>query len=193
MKVLIAMAAVTVGIGFAADVHRGIELYQQGKFKEAEAELSSVVSSDHSNANAYRYLSYSRIELKKLSEAEDAAAKAKEAEANGETNTVWARLYTERKDYAKAEESLADAAGPEVDYVRGRLDLARGKNQEAAKEFEDYLKDNPENAYAHYYAGMAYNGMRRQDKMLSHFELFVKMKPDAPEAKKVRAVLQTGR
>ena len=37
------------------------------------------------------------------------------------------------------------------------------------------------------------NGLRRPDKMLTHFQLFLKMKPDAPEARKVRAVLKTAR
>jgi len=106
---------------------------------------------------------------------------------------VLARLYTEQKAYAKAKTAVTDASGVEADYVRGRLDLAQGRNEDAAKEFESYLKAVPESAYGHYYAGMAYNAMRKQDKMLTHFELFVRMKPDAPEAKKVRAVLQTGR
>ena len=46
-----------------------------------------------------------------------------------------------------------------------------------------------------YYSGhgLAYNGAKRPDKMLTHFGIFVKLKPDAPEARKVRAVLSTGR
>jgi len=38
---------------------------------------------------------------------------------------------------------------------------------------------------------MAYSGMKRPDKMLTHFDLFLKARPDAPEARKVRAVLKT--
>ena len=41
-------------------------------------------------------------------------------------------------------------------------------------------------------AELAYNGAKRPDKMLTQFEMFIRLKPDAPEAKKVRAVLTTG-
>ncbi len=64
---------------------------------------------------------------------------------------------------------------------------------EAAKDFEAHLEKHPEDAYAHYNAGLAYNRMKRPDKVLTHFEMFVKMRPDAPEARKVRAVLQSVR
>jgi regulator of sirC expression with transglutaminase-like and TPR domain len=60
-------------------------------------------------------------------------------------------------------------------------------------DLEAYLSKYPEQAYAHYYAGLAYNGVRRPDKMLTHFELFLKLKPDAPEARKVRSVMRTVR
>jgi hypothetical protein len=59
------------------------------------------------------------------------------------------------------------------------------------KDFEQYLSVHPEAAYAHYYAGMAYSAIRRPDRMLTHFEQFLRMKPDAPEARKVRAVMRS--
>ena len=49
---------------------------------------------------------------------------------------------------------------------------------------------NPENPYAHYYAGLAYNQIKRPDKMLEHFRTFLKLAPEAPEAPKVRALLR---
>jgi tetratricopeptide (TPR) repeat protein len=69
----------------------------------------------------------------------------------------------------------------------------RDKHQEAADALEAYLEKNPNHAYAHYYAGLAYNGLRRPDRMLNHFEHFLRLKPDAPEARKVRAVVRTGK
>jgi len=70
--------------------------------------------------------------------------------------------------------------------------MAHRAFHEAARDLESFSKSYPDFAYAHYYAGLAYNGMKRPDKMLTHFEMFVKMKPDAPEARKVRSVLRTG-
>ena len=109
------------------------------------------------------------------------------------SNLALARMLVEQKDLDKAEEMLTDADGPDREYVRGLLQFQRGQNKEAAATLESYLQDHAEQPYAHYYAGLAYNALKRPDKMLTHFEIFVKLKPDAPEAKKVRAVLSTGR
>ena len=102
-------------------------------------------------------------------------------------------MYIEQKELDKAEEVMKDAQGEELDYVRGLLQFNRQQNTEAAASLERYLQSHPDQPYAHYYAGLAYNGAKRPDKMLTHFGIFVKLKPDAPEARKVRAVLSTGR
>jgi tetratricopeptide (TPR) repeat protein len=98
-------------------------------------------------------------------------------------------VYIEQKKFDEAEAAVKDAAMDELQYVRGLLNFHRGRHQEAVDDLEAYLSKYPEHAYAHYYAGLAYNGLRRPDKMLTHFEIFLKLKPDAPEARKVRSVL----
>lgn len=193
MRNILPVVVLGAAVGLAADVNHGVQLYEQGKYKDAENELSQVVKAEERNGRAWRYLGLARIEERKLSEAQDALNHAQEIEPGGETNAALARLYVEQKDYDKAESALSHASGEEVSYVRGLANLGRGRNEDAAKDLELFLQNKPDHAYAHYYAGMAYNGMKRPDKMLTHFELFVKMKPDAPEARKVRAVLQTGR
>jgi tetratricopeptide (TPR) repeat protein len=139
-----------------------------------------------------RYLGLAMVEQHKPDEAQAHLNKANELDPGGESNLALARMYVETKDLDKADELLKNADGPDKDYVVGLLQLQRKQNKEAAESLERYLKDNPDHAYAHYYAGMAYNAAKRPDKMLTHFELFVRLKPDAPEAKKVRAVLSTG-
>jgi len=177
----------------AADLAKGVQLYQQGNYKDAENELAQVTQADPNNAEAFRYLGLARVEQHKTADAASALNKANELAPSGATKLALARLYAEQKDYAKAEATLADGAScDEVDYVMGLIRLGQGRHEEAARNFESFLAKNPDHAYAHYYAGMAYNGLHRGDKMLTHFELFVKAKPDAPEARKVRAVLQTG-
>ena len=87
---------------------------------------------------------------------------------------------------------LCDSAEPfHAEAVEEEMN--RKQYQDAARDLEAYSGSHPDFAYAHYYAGMAYNGMKRPDKMLTHFEMFVRMKPEAPEARRVRSVLQSGR
>lgn len=177
----------------ADDVDRGEKLYRQGKFKEAETELRRAVEQDESSARAHRFLGLALLEQDRIDDASRHITKADEIDPNGETKAALACLYIAQKDFAKAEAALGEASGEDLDYVRGLLHLHRKEYTEAVKDFETDLNNRPDNAYSHYYAGLAYNGMKRPDKMLTHFELFLKARPNAPEARKVRAVLKTMR
>lgn len=191
---LVILTAVLIfGQAFGAELGRGVELYDQQKYAEAEAELRGVVEAEPDNARARLYLGLALVEQGKLDAAAPHLAKADELAPGGETKLALARLYVERQEFDKAEEALKEAEGGQLEYVRGQVHLHRKRYAEAARDLEAFIEKNTGHAYAHYYAGLAYNGMRRPDKMLTHFELFLKMKPDAPEARKVRAVLKTGR
>ena len=182
-----------ISFGMAAqDLDRGIELYRKNDFAEAATVLRQVVEREGDNARANRYIGLALIEQGKTPEAEGFILKANELDPSGESKAALARLYIEKKDYDQASSALKEADGEDVLYVRGLLALNRKQYQDASRDLESYTQSHPDFAYAHYYAGMAYNGMKRPDKMLTHFEIFLKMKPDAPEARKVRSVLRTG-
>jgi Flp pilus assembly protein TadD len=175
-----------------ADTDRGVELYRQGKYADAQSELSKAVASNPDDARARRFLGLSLVEQHKPAEAQEHLVKANELDPSGDSKLALARMYIEQKDLDKAEDLLKDADGDDLDYVRGVLQFNRQQNTEAASSLERYLESHPNHPYAHYYAGLAYNGAKRPDKMLTHFGMFLKLKPDAPEARKVRAVLTTG-
>ena len=177
----------------AQDLDRGIELYGKSNFSEAASTLRKVVESDAGNARANLYLGMALIEQNKIAEAEPFIQKADELSPSGETKLGKARLAAAKKDFDGAAELLKDAEGDDLPYVRGLVELDHKQYAEAARDFESYMQSHSEHAYAHYYAGMAYNGMKRPDKMLTHFQLFLKMKPDAPEARKVQAVVGAAR
>ncbi len=179
-------------VTLAADTDRGVDLYKHGKYAEAQSELSKAVQAAPDDARAYRYLGLALVEQHKPDEAAEPLKKADELASSGDTKLALARMYVEQKDLDKADALAKDADGEEKEYVRGLIQFFRNQNKEAAASLENYLKDNPDQPYAHYYAGLAYNATKRPDKMLTHFEMFLKLKPDAPEARKVRAVLSTG-
>jgi tetratricopeptide (TPR) repeat protein len=174
----------------AADLDRGKELYEQAKYSEAETELQKVVAENGDNAQARLYLGKALMALGKFDDAAPHLQKADELQASGETKLGLAHLYVHRKELDKAEAALKDASGDDLEYVRGVYNLHRQNYEESAKDLESYLDKKKGNAYAHYYAGLAYNGAKRPDKMLTHFEMFLRMKPDAPEARKVRSVVR---
>jgi tetratricopeptide (TPR) repeat protein len=187
---IVALAAVTAA---AADVSKGRELYLQGKYDEAADELRRAVEENGENAAAQRMLGMVLLEQDKAGEAEKYVRRAAEMDTSGDSRIALARLYVAQKQYDKAHEALTDASGEDLEYVRGLLHFQKREHQQAADDLEAYLAKHPEHPYAHYYAGLAYNGLRKPDRMLSHFEKFLQLKPDAPEARKVRAVLKTGR
>ena len=57
------------GLMFAGDLDRGIELYKQGKYSEAESELRTVVAENEINARARRFLGLAMLEEWKFDEA----------------------------------------------------------------------------------------------------------------------------
>jgi tetratricopeptide (TPR) repeat protein len=174
------------------DLDRGIEAFRKSNYAEAESLLRKAVEQQGENARAHAYLALVLVEQQKISEAEPHAKKAEELDpALGKL--ALGRVYVEQKKLEEAEAALKDATPDELQDVRGLLNFHKGRLQEAVDDLEAYLSKYPEQAYAHYYAGLAYNGVRRPDKMLTHFELFLKLKPDAPEARKVRSVMRTVR
>lgn len=177
----------------AADLNRGKQLYLEGNLSEAVTELRQAVQQSGDNAEANRLLGLALVEQEKVSDGERYIKRAMELDPGPASKIAMARLLVAQKQYDRAEEMLHDAAGDDLKYVRGLLRLNQGRYEEAAQDLESYLDKHGESAYAHYYAGLAYNKLRQPDKMLTHFEQFVRMRPDAPEARKVRAVLRTGR
>lgn len=192
IKLQVAILTGLCAFTLTADTDRGVELYKQGKYADAQSELAKAVQGNPDDARARRYLGLALVEQHKPAEAQEHLNKANDLDPSGDTKLALARMYIEQKNLDKADALLNGADGEDLDYVRGLLQFNRQQNKEAAASLESYLKDHPEHPYAHYYAGLAYNALKRPDKMLTQFELFLRLKPDAPEARKVRAVMSTG-
>jgi len=73
------------------------------------------------------------------------------------------------------------------------LNTYRKNYEPAISDLETAVERDPNNAYAHYYLGLAYSGAKHPDKMVAHFETFLKQVPDAPEANRVRSFLKSVR
>jgi tetratricopeptide (TPR) repeat protein len=180
---------------FAQSADRGVELFEQRKYGEAERVLRDVVSSEPDNARANLYLGLTRLHLNNVADAEGPLKKADEAGATADTKLGLARLYIEQKQLDKADAAIEQAQALNGDhrdlpFYRGMLLAVRSDFKAAAKELDTAIERNPENPYAHYYAGLAYSRLKRPDKMVEHFEAFLRLAPDAPEAAKVKSLLR---
>lgn len=188
----------------AADVAaKGIELYNAYKYEDAAKELRNALDADPNNPATRYYLGLSLLQLGDYKEAEEQLKKAEETKSDqlpreDQIKVGLARVAFGQKEYDKAQAYLDEAASanadnPDVHLYRGVLALHREDYSGAARELEKAIEMNPEAAYAHYYAGLAYSKLRRPDKMVNEFQMFLRLAPDAPEANKVRSLLRSVR
>ena len=192
---LIAVASVCA----AADLSQGLEKFRSRDYAGAETELRAVVDAEPENVEALRVLGLALVRQAKGDEALPFLEKASAASPDsGDVKLAQAAAFAAEKQYEKAGE-LVDAVAtmqsdhPELPFYRGMLAVLRKQHKEAVPSLEAAIKQDPENAYAYYYAGLAYSNTKRPDRMVDSFNNFLRLEPKAPEAAKVRSFLKSSR
>jgi tetratricopeptide (TPR) repeat protein len=183
----------------AAEPSSGVKLFHENKFAEAEAALREELNAQPGNAEAAATHALALLRLDRKADARATAERAVEmAPGQAVVHLAAAEVAAEDNRLDDANRALesaaqADASHPRTAYVRGLVKVVRKDFAGAAQDLEKACADEPRNAYAHYYAGLAYNQVKRPDRMVSHFESFLKLAPNAPEAARVRSVMRTVR
>jgi tetratricopeptide (TPR) repeat protein len=132
-----------------------------------------------------------RLAQERAAEAKDLfnQAQAQTPAADELLNRVETLGSEEEKSAARAEaDDLAD-----LYYGRGLANALLRDYAASAADLETSIRLDPSNAKAHYYAGLAYNALKRPDMMVSHFQTYLTMEPEGPESDRVRSVLRSVR
>jgi tetratricopeptide (TPR) repeat protein len=199
---LFRIAVVLLGVASicsAADIGRGMEKFRARDYAQAESELRAVVEAEPENAEALRVLGLTLVRQGKSGDALPFLEKAASASPDSASvKLALADAYAAEKQYDKAGEMIDAAASQQGDhmdlpYYRGMLAVLKKQYKDAVPALEEAIKHDPENAYAYYYAGLAYSNTRRPDKMVESFNNFLRLEPKAPEAAKVRSFLKSSR
>jgi tetratricopeptide (TPR) repeat protein len=183
----------------AENLQKAEELYKTAKYAEAETNLRGVISKEPTNARARYLLGMSLLEQGKIDQSEAELRKAAEgAQAADQIKVGLARVQIERKQMDKALPLLDEAvsANPknaDAYYYRGVVRANRQDFKGAAADLDKVLEFTPNHAKAHYYDGLSYHRLGRPDKMVEHFQIFLKLAPNAPEAERVRSLLRSVR
>ncbi len=184
----------------AADLKKGVELYQAKKYREAADELRLLVESAPDSRQARYYLGLSLVELGRFEDAiRQFQALENDTELGADQIKVGlARAQMGARDMTAAKASLDEAldANPNNPEVHLRLSewyLHRKDYARAAKAADKSIELAPGTAYAYYFGGIAYSNLRRPDKMVDYFRAFLKLAPDAPETQKVQSLLRSVR
>jgi tetratricopeptide (TPR) repeat protein len=86
-----------------------------------------------------------------------------------------------------------DGGSAQARFQLGLVEAARNNHQQAAEAFAKATELDPQMAYAHYEAGMAFYKAQRVDRMAVYFEHFLKLAPNAPETPAVQSIMRTVR
>jgi tetratricopeptide (TPR) repeat protein len=140
------------------------------------------------------------LEAKRYAEAESAFRQLIEADPATASKGYEGLALVDigRKSYDGALENAKKAVelngeSSEAHYALGLAYAYKQDFKNAAPSLEKALALNGENAYAHYQLGLVQYRLKRYDQTVIHFEKFLEMKPDAPEAPQVRSILKTVR
>jgi tetratricopeptide (TPR) repeat protein len=125
------------------------------------------------------------------SQLDPAIDKANEASSKAREGMVPADQLASLSPDRKAEEASKRPKRFHADYQLGLVKSRREDWAGAAEALDRATMVNPAFAYAHYYAGVAYSRIQRADKVASHFELFLKLAPKAPERSAVMSIMRT--
>src|SRR5262245_53911564 len=147
------------------------DAYKQGKaqldaknYDAAEASFSQLLGADAPTASkGHEGMALVKVARKNYDGALEDAKKAVELDGeNGDAHYALGVAYAYKQDFKSAAPSLEKA-----------------------------LALNPNNAYGHYQLGMVQYRLKRYDQTVAHFEKFLEMMPDAPEAPQVKSILKT--
>lgn len=197
MRITAILAAFLITLPLAAaTLDEGRTALRQGRPDQAETILREVCQAEPENAEAHEAYGASLALMKKHEEATAEIDRAAELGLSEDRiNAARALNALEMRNLEALEQYAAAAleANPEnADALRYRGMLATQRKDFPAgvKDLEKSLEFDPEHPYTHYYLGLAYNGVKRPDKMIEHLRTFVSLAPEAPESDKVRSLMR---
>jgi tetratricopeptide (TPR) repeat protein len=189
---LLVIALLTPAAVFAQDPAQVQRLFEAGRFQQVVDATTPASPPDALYLAAQSH--------QKLGGAERAAqtfgllAQRPEADPWHFVGLSGRQLVEGNGEAAVASARRATSMAPDLPATHFQLGLALARLQnwpEAASAFDAASDRQPNNAYAHYYGGMADYRAKRVDRMAVHFEQFLKLAPEAPERPEVLSIMKT--
>jgi len=168
------------------------KLFESGKYQEA---IDTVKKrSDASPEDVYvRALAHRKLNQNDDAKEAFGALAGRDGAWKEIGNSGTAMIEGNMDNAAAAARKAVDADGnsSEARFQLGLVESARNKQQQAADAFAKAAELNPQMAYAHYEAGMAFYKAKKVDRMAVYFENFLKLAPNAPERPAVQSIMKT--
>ena len=191
-----------------AQAERGIELYKAGEYQKAESTLQEALKAEPSNVTARYYLGLCALQQKKYGEALDVFLQVGKEQARTDrrkratvpneyqVQLALARAHLGLRQYNEAWKNLESARVEDMNssdayLYRGVYYYDQKKYAEAIKDLEKAISLDKNNTYAYYYAGLAYADSGNGAKAVDTLKYFLQLAPSAPEAAKVKALIDS--
>ncbi len=168
------------------------KLFESGKYQEA---IDTVKKrSDASPEDVYvRALAHRKLNQNDDAKEAFGALAGRDGAWKEIGNSGTAMIEGNMDNAAAAARKAVDADGnsSEARFQLGLVESARNNQQQAADAFAKAAELDPQMAYAHYEAGMAFYKAKKVDRMAVYFENFLKLAPNAPERPAVQSIMKT--
>jgi tetratricopeptide (TPR) repeat protein len=180
------------GAGDAARVQLniGADYLQRGKIEQAILELKKAIALDPQSAAAHMLLGEAYLAQKSVSMIAEAKAELQQA-LDLDPSLIWARFYLAkvyidqgRLDKAKEELERGLGSRPNVPHflsLLGEVNRKLGNPELAIQLNRQALKADPSMTPAHYYIGLAYMDLKKEDDAIQELESSLKSPYVAPE------------
>jgi tetratricopeptide (TPR) repeat protein len=183
-------------VSIAQEASPPVRLYEAGQYDAAASQVSARADAGEASPEDLFWAGQSLVRLSRDGEAAGLFRRLGGEDDNDPWRAVGrsaAALAEGQREVALQQAVRAVELGPELFYAQYQHGLARMDAQQwqpAADAFERATQIDDGAAYAHYYAGMAYNRLKRIDRMATHLNRFIELAPNAPEREQVQNVLR---
>ncbi len=199
--VLFAMSIVLVAAGARAQAQEQVppaspaRLFEAGKYDEAAGQVRQRLEAGEVPAGDLFWAAQALVRAGRGGEAVALFERLGGGEDDPwtEVRQSGVQLVNGNSEGALHHGTRATQLAPDLFYGHYQLGLALHERQQwaaASAAFSRASELDGGAAYAHYYAGVAYNRLKRIDSMVVHFKRFLDLAPDAPERDQVEQLLK---
>ena len=168
------------------------KLFESGKYQEA---IDVVKKSSDAPSDQVYLRALAHRKLNQNDDAKDAfgALSGRDGAWKEIGTSGMALIEGKMDDAASSARRAVDADGnsAQARFQLGLVESARNNQQQAADAFAKATELDPQMAYAHYEAGMAFYKAKKVDRMAVYFENFLRLAPNAPEKPAVQSIMKT--
>jgi tetratricopeptide (TPR) repeat protein len=185
--------------GIKAKFAEGATLSNEGKYDEAIARFTEVMTDVPNCVECYLNIGSVYAQKKEYDKSEEFYKKA--LEANPESVDAYnglATIYNAQKKFKEAQEMSAEASkraaaapggGGNADALYNQGVIAWNANdfQAALEHFNNAVKAKPEHAEAHFMLGKVYLNLGKLAEAAAEFQTYTKVAPNGPNAKEAQS------